>query len=531
MQWQVTAFVSVAHLRCAPLLPSTESTSESLSEPSATEIMSPVPKPDSSDTSTKSDDLVGTILHERYQILRLLNEGGMAKIYLAKHTVLGREVAIKVLKGGCADDADVVQRFINEGRAAGTLGHPNIVECTDIGTTPDGKPYLVLELLVGHSLADEIIRTGPLAIGRAAKIAARIADALATAHVSGIVHRDLKSDNVFLSRKRGVVDWVKVLDFGVSKFHYDSVGTQKGSMLGTPDFMAPEQVVDAGAVDLRADIYALGVILYEMLAGRRPFQGIAFPMVLYAIAHEPPPSLESFRKDIPPPLLELVAKAMSKRPEDRQSSMFELVTGLEPFADRISTDASMDDLVASSSVRLSVVPFLEAISAAADESRRSSSGGAVPTSATLRNPNEKKNSWSMATILGAVAIASIIGLGAVNLLWERAPEPAAGAGTSSPASLRDMAIVDFAVTPADASVEVDGRPVEVANGNVKIKGIVGTVHHVRAFVGTHESRAEVVISLDGAIPSHIEVVVPKSGPAASLSASAVAPAVTVPVKR
>lgn len=479
--------------------------------------MASAPKSESADAASKTDELVGTILGERYEILRLLNEGGMAKIYVAKHKVLGREVAVKVLKGGCADDSDAVQRFTNEGRAAGTLGHPNIVECTDIGTTPDGKPYLVLELLVGHSLADEIIRSGPLAIGRAAKIASRIADALATAHAAGVVHRDLKSDNVFLARKRGVVDWVKVLDFGVSKFHEDSGNTQKGSMLGTPDFMAPEQVVDARAVDSRADIYALGVILYEMLAGRRPFHGIAFPMVLYTIAHEPPPRLDSFRKDIPPEVLAIVEKAMSKRPEDRQSSMIELVMALEPFADRVSMDASMDDLVASSSAKITALQFAELQQlGAAEEKRRSSSTGAAPTSATLANASDKKPSRSVATVLGAIGIAAILGVGVYASTWFRSNgvrDEAAPA--ASPAKMIDAMII---VTPPDASVEIDGRPVDHSNGVVKIRGVVGTVHHVRAFVGSHETRAEVVISLSGPVPARIEVA------AAAASASAPAPA-------
>lgn len=488
------------------------------------------PKQDSADVAAKSDDLVGTILNERYQILRLLNEGGMAKIYVAIHKVLRREVAIKVLKGGCADDADVVQRFINEGRAAGNLGHPNIVECTDIGTTPDGKPYLVLELLSGHTLADEIIRSGAMPIGRAAKIASRIADALATAHVSGIVHRDLKSDNVFLSRKRGVVDWVKVLDFGVSKFDSEPVGTQKGSMLGTPDFMAPEQVVDAAAVDLRADIYALGVILYEMLSGRRPFHGIAFPMVLYAIAHEPAPALESFRSDLPPELVALVNKAMAKRPEERQSSMFELLAGLEPFADRVSMDASMDDLVASSSARLSVLPFPELHMDADEERRRSSSSGAAPTSSTLPNPSQNRNAQTAVSGFGGVGLISLLIVAALGFVWWRSTHPG-GSAAPSPATeqaQKDGMEVNLAIVPPSAQVEIEGRPVVVKNGMVKIKGAIGTVHYVRAFVGTNESRAEVVISVDGAIPARIEVVVPPPGQPAP---SAATPAPVGPAKR
>lgn len=488
-------------------------------------MTSSVPTSDRNSAGSKVDDLIGTVLNERYQILRLLNEGGMARIYVAKHTVLGREVAIKVLKGGCADDSDVVQRFINEGRAAGTLGHPHIVECTDIGTTADGRPYLVLELLAGHSLADEIIRSGPMPVGRAAKIASRIADALATAHGSGIVHRDLKSDNVFLSRKRGIVDWVKVLDFGVSKFSSEPVGTQKGSMLGTPDFMAPEQVVDAAAVDLRADIYALGVILYEMLAGRRPFHGIAFPMVLYAIAHEAPPTLESFRSDIPPDVLALVNKAMSKRPEDRHASMLELLAAVEPFADRVSApDASMDDLVASSSARLSVVPLAELQLDAADERRRSSSSGAMPTTATWPNPGEKKTSFSSTTAMGIFALVGLSSLGIVAFRRQLLTQEAAlSAATTAPAN--EIVEADVGIAPGDAIVEVDGRRVEVMNGTIKIKGAIGTVHHVHAMVGSNDARTDVVISLNGAMPSRVEVAVPKATPSVgTASASAFAPA-------
>lgn len=497
-------------------------------------MTSSVPTSDRHSVGSKVDDLIGSVLNERYQILRLLNEGGMARIYVAKHTVLGREVAIKVLKGGCADDSDVVQRFINEGRAAGTLGHPHIVECTDIGTTADGRPYLVLELLTGHSLADEIIRSGPMPVGRAAKIASRIADALATAHASGIVHRDLKSDNVFLSRKRGIVDWVKVLDFGVSKFSSEPVGTQKGSMLGTPDFMAPEQVVDAGAVDLRADIYALGVILYEMLAGRRPFHGIAFPMVLYAIAHEPPPSLESFRSDIPTDVLALVKKAMSKRPEDRHASMVEFLAAVEPFADRVSApDASMDDLVASSSARLSAIPLAELQVDAADERRRSSSSGAMPTTATWPNPREKKNSFSLTTAMGLFALAGLLILGIVAFRWRLLSQQAdLSAATTNSASGHEIVEVDVGIAPANAVVEVDGRLVEVSNGKIKIKGAIGTVRHVHVILGPNDKREDVVISLNGPVPPKIEVNAPTAMPAVPTTASALAPAKTsvIPVK-
>jgi hypothetical protein len=247
-----------------------------------------------------------------------------------------------------------------------------------------------------------------------------------------------------------------------------------------------------------------------MLAGRRPFHGIAFPMVLYAIAHEPPTELESIRKDIPRDLLAVVSKAMSKRKEDRYGNMFELLAALEPFADRVSMDASMDDLVASSSAKLTVMPYAELLGLA-DESRRSSSSGAAPTSSTLPNPNQNptKKHRSMLTLFGGIAAALILLVGAVGLLWSRSTPSGAPSPASSVAQLKESVVeVDVSVTPINASVEVDGRLVETKKGIVKIKGVVGTVRHVRAFVGTNETHTEVVISLDGAVPSRINVATP-----------------------
>ena len=159
---------------------------------------------------------------------------------------------------------------MNEARAAGTLGHPNIVESTDMGFTPNHVPYIVFEYLEGTLLTDEIYRVGGLPVRRAIRIASQIASALHAAHNAGIVHRDLKSDNVFLTDKDDALDHVKVLDFGISRF-LETDEAQRNMVMGTPEFMAPEQITDPGSVDHRADIYALGVILYEMLTARRPF--------------------------------------------------------------------------------------------------------------------------------------------------------------------------------------------------------------------------------------------------------------------
>jgi eukaryotic-like serine/threonine-protein kinase len=215
---------------------------------------------------------VGEVVDGRYKILRPIADGGMGTVFLAEHWLIKRRVAMKILHAELAHDATMIRRFMNEALAAGTLGHPNIVESTDMGFTKADVPYIVFEYLEGAVLADEIIRRGRIPFERALKIAFQIASALDAAHHAGIVHRDLKTDNIFLTKRADVNDHVKVLDFGISRFLQASDKTALGgNLLGTPEFMAPEQVTAPDTVDKRADIYAIGVVLYEMLMGRVPF--------------------------------------------------------------------------------------------------------------------------------------------------------------------------------------------------------------------------------------------------------------------
>jgi serine/threonine protein kinase len=283
------------------------------------------------------DPLIGVALGDRYRITRLIGSGGMARVYEAVHRVIHRKVAVKVLLSHLASDNDLVRRFVNEGRAAGTIGHPNIVESLDMGTAPDGSPYLVLEYLEGISLADELYRTGALAIDRAAYIALQIASALSAAHARGIVHRDMKPENVFLTQRDGRADHVKILDFGVSKFTAASVGvvgeTVRGALIGTPEYMAPEQIGGEDEIDGRTDVYAIGMLLYEMIAGRAAFAGRgATTQVLRAVLVEEPAPLEQLRPAVQPELAAIVRRALAKRPEDRWASAEEFAAQIEPFA-------------------------------------------------------------------------------------------------------------------------------------------------------------------------------------------------------
>jgi serine/threonine-protein kinase len=275
----------------------------------------------------------GDVIEGRYRIIKTLGAGGMGTVFLAEHALIKRRVAIKILHSDLATDVHVIERFMNEARAAGTLGHPNIVESTDMGFTHDHVPYIVFEYLEGTLLTDEIYRVGGLPVRRAVWIATQIASALDAAHRAGIVHRDLKSDNVFLTDKDDALDHVKVLDFGVSRF-MEAEEHQSNLVVGTPEFMAPEQIQDPDHVDKRADIYALGVILYEMLTARRPFSVDDDPrLLMHRICTEPPPPLLS--NEVPHGLASLIFdKLLAKDREHRYQTMGDVQSALEQFITR-----------------------------------------------------------------------------------------------------------------------------------------------------------------------------------------------------
>ncbi|MDB4957969.1 MAG: serine/threonine protein kinase with repeat [Myxococcales bacterium] len=284
----------------------------------------------SSDPGLKPGDTV----EGRYRIIRVLDEGGMGTILLAEHVLIKRRVAIKILRPELATDGSVVDRFMNEARAAGTLGHPNIIESTDMGFTREGVPFIVFEYLEGSLLTEAIYqKPGGMPVRRALKIADQIASALHAAHNAGIVHRDLKADNVFLTDREDVSDHVKVFDFGISRFlQADGDRSASGLVMGTPEFMAPEQVTNPDSVDHRADIWALGVILYEMLTATRPFRS---PLndphaVLHQVVHDDPAPLSV--PGAPPGLSEMILdKLLAKDPAKRYPSMKEAQGALEAF--------------------------------------------------------------------------------------------------------------------------------------------------------------------------------------------------------
>jgi len=219
-----------------------------------------------------------------YDITAKLGEGGMGTVFLAEHPVIGSKVALKAILPQFARSAEVFSRFVNEAKAVNQIGHDHIIDITDFGITPAGDYYFMMEYLEGQGLGEAISRDGAFAPARALNIAIQIADALDASHAHGIIHRDLKPENIFLKIHDGVEDFVKVLDFGLAKLTHgdDSVTrhSRVGCVMGTPHYMSPEQCEGKADVDHRADVYALGVILFEMLTGKIPFGGAACGEIL-----------------------------------------------------------------------------------------------------------------------------------------------------------------------------------------------------------------------------------------------------------
>jgi eukaryotic-like serine/threonine-protein kinase len=285
------------------------------------------------------DFLVGDIIDGRYQILRKLAEGGMGTVYLAEHVLIRRRVALKLLHSELATDSAMIRRFMNEASAAGMLGHPHIVESTDMGFTRHGIPYIVFEYLEGTLLIEEVYRLGGLPIRRALHIASQIASALDAAHNARIVHLDLKSDNVFLIDRGDSVDHVKILDFGISRFlEADLDGAQAAQLAGTPEFMAPEQVTMPAQVDGRADIYALGVLLYEMLCARCPHANEDRHRLLHQLVNDPPAPLD---RAVPAELERLLFdRLLAKSRDDRLQTMAEVKAELDDLATSLRAGTS-----------------------------------------------------------------------------------------------------------------------------------------------------------------------------------------------
>ncbi len=282
------------------------------------------------------DPRIDTILSGRYLVQDVLAEGGMATVYVARHRLTGRAVAVKIIGASLARNRVNRERFKREAKATQKLAHPNIIEVLDQGATDDGMPYIVMELLHGETLADRIAR-GPIPLGRTIPIAIEIARALSRAHDFEVVHRDLKPDNIYLHEAAGV-ELVKLLDFGIARSMHDTRLTNAGEVFGTPQYMAPERItsIDAGP---SADLYSFGVIVFEMLSGRLPFDAPDIPSILVKHMSAQAPLLRSMVPSIPENIESLVASLISKRPDDRPVDAHRVHSDLVHICNELGIDA------------------------------------------------------------------------------------------------------------------------------------------------------------------------------------------------
>src|SRR5258705_9891875 len=281
----------------------------------------------------KTDDsLLGQVLAEKYRIEERLNSGGMGTVYRGTHILMDKTVAVKVLRPSLAADEKIVARFSREARAASRISHPNALSVTDFGEDENGIVFLVMEYLSGKTLKEVIRDEGPLPLARTVDITRQIGGALEAAHGQGVVHRDLKSDNIMLL-STGAADFAKVLDFGIAKIiepegEFDPGLTAPNLVIGTPQYMSPEQCSQAADIDARSDIYSFGVILYEMLVGHVPFTGESPTAIMMKHLQDPAPSVLDERDDLPPAIGRIVSRAMAKRPEERYQRIEELIEDL-----------------------------------------------------------------------------------------------------------------------------------------------------------------------------------------------------------
>jgi len=304
------------------------------------------------------------VLSERYRILRKLGEGGMGVVYLAEHVVIEKKLALKVLFPDLTRRADLVQRFMQEAKSASRIGHENVIDITDFGQSPEGYVFIAMEYLSGQDLGQLLKSAGSLPWARAQPIVVQIVKALRAAHERGIIHRDMKPENIFIIPRDDGREFVKVLDFGIAKVMGldEDVPrlTRTGMIFGTPEYMSPEQA-QGQPVDHRVDIYAVGCIMFHVLTGRVPFKADSFMGILSKHMMEAPESPRALNPAIEPGIEAVILRAMQKDPAKRFQSMSELLQALSPAAGDFS--GAISAAQAQTAPRSAVVPLSPPVTA------------------------------------------------------------------------------------------------------------------------------------------------------------------------
>jgi serine/threonine-protein kinase len=375
-----------------------------------------------------------------YRVVRKLGEGGMGAVFLGEHTLIGRRAAIKVLLPELSSRRDSVDRFFNEARATTAISDPGIVQVFDFGFTPDKVAYIVMELLEGEQLNARLARLGALSPADALRITRQAAGSLGAAHAAGIVHRDLKPENLFMIRDPEALggERPKLLDFGIAKLGDevpDRVKTRTGAVLGTPVYMSPEQCNGAGRVDHRADVYALGCVLFHLLTGRPPFDLPGVGAIISAHLREPPPPPSSVAPQLPPGLDELVLRCLAKSPDQRFATMLELQQACDAILALISVGSAQTLAIPSGSMRMPIpvptpVPGLTTAPPEAGRTTLSTSAGQLGGV-----PRRRLGLWIAAAALAGGAGSTI----AVLTSRTGAPAPRAAAAPAEPVNAAVLA--------------------------------------------------------------------------------------------
>jgi serine/threonine-protein kinase len=385
----------------------------------------------------------GDVLAGKYRVERVLGVGGMGVVVAAHHIQLDEKVALKFLLPQALHSAESVARFVREARAAVKIKNEHVARVTDVGQLENGSPYIVMEYLEGSDLADWLKQRGALPIEQAVDFVLQTCEALADAHSLGIVHRDLKPANLFCIQRSDGQLTIKVLDFGISKITTPGAPghdmTRTSALMGSPLYMSPEQMQLSKGVDARTDIWALGVILFELLTGQPPFNAEAVTQLAIKVANEPPPALRSFRFDAPEGLEKVVAKCLEKDRAGRFQTVGELAIALKDYGPknaRISVERvlgtlrqagmSASVLPASGEHPLVVARPAAALAASVPQTDASWGQTAGPT-ATVTRPSGK-------VVLG-VAIAAVLGVAVVGgALMMRGPGTSAGVPSAAVAT-------------------------------------------------------------------------------------------------
>ncbi len=479
--------------------------------------------------------LVGKILHDTYRIDGKLGAGGMGDVYRGSHLRFGRKLAIKVLRSS-VESEEAFARFRHEAEITGELGHPNIVQTLDFNQTDDGAPYIVMELLEGEDLATRLKREGRMDVDTALRIVEQIGAALSAAHARSIVHRDLKPQNVFLCQQEDGSDFVKVLDFGISKVHGSrSVVTQSRAVIGTPKYMAPEQAQGwSGSADARADQFALATMLYEMLTGESPFEADSVPSVLYKVVHHEPPNVKGLAPALDEEVAAALMRGLAKEREDRYASVTAFVAALHgrpaPTGElaRGPGGASLSAEGAGGSAALAATTPAESLASAptalGDGNVATRDVGTL-TSATRAGtspPANERSRWLSTALLAVVVLSA--GAVAWRMLGRDSEPPVSSfagpsdvgtaAPTSSPAAPADATFavaLRFESSPPADRILVDGK--QLADNAIELPA--GTRYRLRAEKAGYLPRTlELVAEESGSIAIELEpTATPRQGSA------------------